>query len=59
MKISGGGRCNVTNGHCADNLVRTIMYYHSISGKVYKWKLWVKFYNEIAHTLWEHIVLKV
>ncbi|TYH36551.1 hypothetical protein ES332_D13G272800v1 [Gossypium tomentosum] len=22
VKISGGGRCNVTNGHCADNLVR-------------------------------------
>ncbi|KAG8471557.1 hypothetical protein CXB51_036946 [Gossypium anomalum] len=21
VKISGGGRCNVTNGHCADNLV--------------------------------------
>ncbi|KAL8200712.1 hypothetical protein R6Q57_012051 [Mikania cordata] len=20
VKISGGGRCNVTNGHCADNL---------------------------------------
>ncbi|KAB1996793.1 hypothetical protein E1A91_D13G262700v1 [Gossypium mustelinum] len=24
VKISGGGRCNVTNGHCADNLVRYI-----------------------------------
>ncbi|KAE8021629.1 hypothetical protein FH972_007503 [Carpinus fangiana] len=21
VKISGGGRCNVTNGHCADNLI--------------------------------------
>ncbi|XP_021278225.1 uncharacterized protein LOC110412103 isoform X1 [Herrania umbratica] len=21
VKVSGGGRCNVTNGHCADNLV--------------------------------------
>lgn len=23
VKISGGGRCNVTNGHCADNLIIT------------------------------------
>lgn len=23
VKISGGGRCNVTNGHCADNMVRS------------------------------------
>lgn len=22
VKISGGGRCNVTNGHCPDNMVR-------------------------------------
>lgn len=21
VKISGGGRCNVTNGHCSDNLI--------------------------------------
>ncbi|PNX80753.1 FAD/NAD(P)-binding oxidoreductase family protein [Trifolium pratense] len=21
VKVSGGGRCNVTNGHCVDNLV--------------------------------------
>lgn len=26
VKISGGGRCNVTNGHCADNMVRIIFY---------------------------------
>jgi predicted flavoprotein YhiN len=25
VKISGGGRCNVTNGHCTDNLVRIII----------------------------------
>ncbi|CAI9109619.1 OLC1v1009469C1 [Oldenlandia corymbosa var. corymbosa] len=26
VKISGGGRCNVTNGHCADNLVLAEQY---------------------------------
>lgn len=25
MKISGGGRCNVTNGHCADNKVIIVL----------------------------------
>ncbi|KAL8508824.1 hypothetical protein ACS0TY_016145 [Phlomoides rotata] len=24
VKISGGGRCNVTNGHCSDNVVRIL-----------------------------------
>ncbi|KAL8266342.1 hypothetical protein R6Q59_003686 [Mikania micrantha] len=26
VKISGGGRCNVTNGHCADNLILAEQY---------------------------------
>ncbi|KAI3713188.1 hypothetical protein L1987_71761 [Smallanthus sonchifolius] len=26
VKISGGGRCNVTNGHCADNMILAEQY---------------------------------
>ncbi|KAK1438873.1 hypothetical protein QVD17_04685 [Tagetes erecta] len=26
VKVSGGGRCNVTNGHCADNLILADKY---------------------------------
>ncbi|XP_052191082.1 uncharacterized protein LOC127800495 [Diospyros lotus] len=39
VKVSGGGRCNVTNGHCSDNLILAENYprgYKELRGSFFK-----------------------